>query len=425
MDALGRHILVELYGCPPSALNDVTHIEQSMVKAAREAGATIINTTFHPFSPYGVSGTVVIQESHLAVHTWPEYGFAAVDLFTCGDKLDPWTSYGSLKASFQATHGSTLEMHRGQLNLLKKVASDTRPPDQSKKKQDVPQHFRNIWFTDKNEDIALSLRHAGMLYRKQSSFQKVEIFNTYGYGKMLVLDGAVTCTEKDEYIYHEMIVHVPMLTHPGSERALIIGGGDGGAARELLKHDCLSEVVLVEIDDAVVEASKAHLPSLASAFGDPRLTLKIQDGAAYIRNCPDAAFDLIVIDATYPIGPAETLFSREFYAQVHRCLKADGLMAAQTEPPTLYSQTFKEIYQHQRHTFGEDRVHCYLAFIPTYTTGMLSFSYASKGYLHPLEHFDPEKSGTFAAKHHLRYYNKEIHQAAFALPTFLKTLLEG
>ncbi len=425
MDALGRHILVELYGCPPDALNDVATIEQSMVRAAREAGATIINTTFHHFSPYGVSGTVVIQESHLAIHTWPEYRFAAVDFFTCGGELDPWISYASLKESLQADHGTTQEMQRGRLDLLQKMATGSRLPDSPPKKQDVPRQFRNIWFTDKEDDIALSLRHAGAVYQTQSPFQKVEIFDTYGYGKMLVLDGAVTCTEKDEYIYHEMIVHVPTLTHPGPERALIVGGGDGGAARELLKHDGLDEVILVEIDKAVVEASKQHLPTLSPAFNDPRLSLIIQDGTTYIRDCPDAAFDLIIVDAAHPAGPAEGLFSEAFYTQVHRCLKADGIMAAQTEPPALYSRTFKEIYQHQRRIFGKNRVHCYLAFIPTYTTGMLSFSYASKGDLHPLENFAPEKSRAFAEHHRLQYYNDEVHRAAFALPTFLKNLLKG
>ena len=120
MNALGRHILVEFYECSPELMNDVVHIENSMVAAAETAGATVINSTFHHFSPYGVSGVVVIQESHLAIHTWPEYGYAAVDLFTCGDSVDPWVSYTFLKEAFEAGHGSSMELRRGQLNLMKR-----------------------------------------------------------------------------------------------------------------------------------------------------------------------------------------------------------------------------------------------------------------------------------------------------------------
>ena len=421
MRALGKHLLVELYECSPERLNDVTHIEQSMVRAAREAGATVINTSFHHFSPYGVSGVVVIQESHLSIHTWPEHGFAAVDIFTCGDSLDPGVACTLLKASLQATRASTREVHRGQIDRLGEEKIRPRLPERARSPSPSS---RNIWFTIRDDDIALSLRHAGVLFQQQSSYQKVEIFDTYGYGKMLVLDGHVMCTEKDEYVYHEMIAHVPMLTHPNPERALIVGGGDGGAARELLRHDALRDLVLVEIDDAVVEASRTYLPTIASAFDDPRLTLKIEDGIDYLQACPDRAFDLIVIDATHPAGPAEGLFAEPFYRQVHRCLKKDGILAAQTEPPTLYSRTFREIYRHQRLAFGNAQVHCYLAFIPTYTTGLVSFSYASKGSVHPLQNLDPEKTGSFLEKHRLKYYTESIHRAAFALPAFLKDMLD-
>lgn len=419
--ALGKHLLVELYECSSEKLNDVAHIEQSMIQAAREAGTTIINTSFHHFSPYGVSGVVVIQESHLSIHTWPEYGFAAVDIFTCGNSFDPRASCNPLEKSLQAKRISTREVHRGIFNQLNK--GHINPPLQEKT---IPPKFppsRNIWFTIRDNNIALSLRSAGVIFQHQSLYQKVEIFDTYGYGKMLVLDGHVMCTEKDEYVYHEMITHVPMLTHPNPEQALIIGGGDGGAARELLRHDVLKHLVLIEIDDIVVEASRKYLPAIASSFDDPRLTLKIQNGIEYLQTCPDQSFDLIVVDATHPTGHSAALFKEPFYHQVHRCLKTDGILTAQTESPTLYSRTFKEIYHQQRKIFGNTRVHCYLAFIPTYTTGLVSFSYASKGSGHPLKNLDPRRTEAFVEKHSLKYYNRTIHEASFALPSFLENLL--
>ena len=425
MRALGRHILVEFYGCCPSILNDVDRIEKSMAEAAQASGATIINTTFHHFSPYGVSGVVVIQESHMSIHTWPEYRFAAVDLFTCGDQIDPQASYRALSKSLQAEKGSTLNMHRGQLAQLKKTGSVFPASRSTGTETEVPDGYsKNIWFTDRDADIALSLRHAGILLSQASKFQKVEILNTYGYGKMLVLDGTVMCTERDEQVYHEMITHVALLTAPNPERVLVIGGGDGGAAREVLRHPAVSQVVVVEIDEAVVEACKAHLPTMGASFGDPRVRLQIGDGMDYIEACGDKAFDLIIVDATDPVGPAKGLFTDRFYSEVYRCLRPDGMMVAQTEPPALYSETFKEIYRRQRSIFGAGKVHCYIASIPTYTTGMLSFSYASKGTAHPVVDFDRDASRAFARQHPLKYYNEEVHLAAFSLPTFIKELLE-
>ena len=424
MRALGRHILVEFYGCCPSALNDVDHVEESMVKAAEAAGATIINTTFHHFSPYGVSGVVVIQESHMSIHTWPEYGFAAVDLFTCGDQIDPQASYHTLCELLHAEKGSTLNMQRGRLGQLKKIDDGTAfSPKLSTAPEPPEQYSRNIWFTDRDDDIALSLRHAGILFSEESEFQKVEVLNTYGYGKMLVLNGTVMCTEKDEFVYHEMITHVPMLTSPDVTRILVVGGGDGGAAREVLRHPQVSEVVVAEIDEVVVDASKTHLPTLAESFNDPRVKLEIRDGSDFIEGCRDGSFDLIIVDSTDPVGPAKGLFTDQFYSEAYRCLKQDGIMVAQTEPPSLYCETFKEIYRRQRNIFGAGKVHCYLASIPTYTTGTLSFSYASKGGAHPVKNFNREKSAAFARENRLKYYNEEVHPAAFSLPTFIKDLL--
>ncbi len=251
MSALGRHVLVEFFECSPEILNDVTIIEKNMVEGAVEAGATVINSTFHHFSPFGVSGVVVIQESHLAVHTWPEYGYAAVDLFTCGDTVDPWISYRYLLHAFKASHGSSMELLRGQLDLLKKTADLADLPGGTELTPEEIKYNRNIWFTERGENIALSLRHRGdPLFRKQSPFQKVEIYDTFAYGKMLTCDGMIMCAEKDEHGYHEMIVHVPMHVHPDIKNVLVIGGGDGGTVREILRHEPVDRVVMVEIDEA-------------------------------------------------------------------------------------------------------------------------------------------------------------------------------
>jgi spermidine synthase len=425
MESLGRHILVEYFDCSPDILNDVITIEKAMVDAAKESGATIINSTFHHFSPFGVSGVVVIEESHLAVHTWPEYKYAAVDLFTCGESVNPWISYEFLRNAFRAANGSSLEMLRGQLSLLDKSDYDMQKArDEFKKKYTEPKFTRDIWFTERDQNVATSFRHSGdPLFREKSPYQKVEIYNTYQYGKMLTCDGMAMCTETDEHAYHEMITHVPMLTHIDPQKVLVIGGGDGGAVREIVKHEGIEKVVMVEIDKVVIEACKRHMPSLSSALSHPKLDLQIADGIQYVNDTADASFDIVIVDSTDPVGPAEGLFGAEFYQQAHRILKPAGIMVTQSESPRFNVQVFKEIYQCYHDIFGRQNVHCYLAFIPIYPSGMWSFSYCSKNGTHPIKNIKEQQALQFIEKQQLSYYSLDVHKAAFALPPFVQALL--
>ncbi|MEL6352416.1 MAG: polyamine aminopropyltransferase [Cyanobacteria bacterium J06627_28] len=429
MNSLGRHILVEFHGCCAEILNDVPRIEQGMNAAALQSGATIISSVFHHFSPFGVSGVVVIQESHLAIHTWPEYRYAAVDLFTCGDSVNPWVSYECLKAAFEAAHGSAIEINRGQLELLEKIDIDLGDMrDRATNKLVTPKHSRSVWFTDRDENIALSIRHKGdRIFKEKSPYQLVEIFDTFKYGKMLAVDKMVMCSEKDETAYHEMIIHVPMLTSASADQAtkqaLVIGGGDGGSVREILRHESVEKVTMVEIDEVVVRASRDFLPSLSSALDDPKLDLIIGDGVEYLRTADDRSFDLIVVDSSDPVGPATGLFSHAFYQDVFRCLRPQGLMVTQSESPRFNQQAFVQLTHCLQEIFGVANIHTYLAFIQTYPTGMWSFTYGTKGGLHPVRSLDPAMATQFSVKHDLQYYNSDVHQAAFSLPTFIKTML--
>ena len=425
MDSLGRHIIAEFYNCSPEKINNVAHIEKSMVDAAEKAGATVINTTFHHFSPFGISGVVVIEQSHLSIHTWPEYQFASIDLFTCGDSINPWVSFDHLKEEFAAEYFSSLELQRGQLHLLNKI--DFKTPDVRDNASKMDQRIkcnRNIWFTERDENIALSLRHTGdVLFSKQSKYQKIEIIDTFAYGKTLLLDGMIMTTEHDEFVYHEMITHVPMLTHPDPKKVLIIGGGDGGVAREVLRHDTVEHIDLVEIDGEVIEASKKFLPGLAKSFDDPKVTVHIEDGVEYVKKCSMETYDVVIIDSTDPVGPAEGLFKPDFYRDVYRCLKKDGIMTTQSESPTFNKKVFKEIYQCYREIFGQQNVHCYLAHIPTYPSGTWSFSYCSKNGIHPVYDVEEKRVRSFVDSSDLQYYSFDVHKAAFVLPPFVKKIL--
>ncbi len=425
MNSLGRHILVEFHGCSAEILNDVPRIEHDMLEAATRSGATIINSVFHHFSPFGVSGVIVIQESHLAIHTWPEYRYAAVDLFTCGDSVNPWVSYESLKTAFEAEHGSAIELNRGQLELLEKIDIDLGDMrDVATNKLMPPKHSRSVWFTDKDDNIALSIRHKGdRLFTERSPYQLVEIYDTFKYGKMLTVDKMVMCSERDETAYHEMIIHVPMMANPSIKKVLVIGGGDGGSVREILRHAQVESVTMVEIDEVVVRASREFLPSLSSSLDDPKLNLIIGDGIKYLEQVEDESFDFIVVDSSDPVGPSVGLFSADFYKNVYRALTPNGVMAAQSESPRFNQEAFVDLSHCLQNVFSPENVHTYLAFIQTYPTGMWSFTYGTKGGTHPVESLNVDSAAQFAQAHELKYYNSAIHQAAFCLPTFIQTML--
>ena len=202
--ALGKHILVEFYHCSSTCLGDTTRIEHSMIEAAKDCGATIVDAWFHHFSPVGVSGVVIIQESHLTIHTWPEYHYAAVDLFTCGHSIDPWLAYKVLEQALEAKHTSVTEIERGQINLLERAEQrcTEQPRSDSPSFQggeELREDLRQVWFTEHNPNIALSFRRKGdRLFKGQSPFQTVEVFDTHAYGRLLVIDNKVMCSERDE-----------------------------------------------------------------------------------------------------------------------------------------------------------------------------------------------------------------------------------
>lgn len=424
MNSLGRHILVEFIGCNSDVLNDVAAIEKGMVEAATEAGATVIQSNFHHFSPYGVSGVVVIQESHLAIHTWPEYQYAAVDLFTCGTSVDPWVSFDWLRKVFQAQNYSALEMYRGSLSMLKRAEYKLEETRAEVQKRIEPNFQRNLWFTDRDENQALSLRYSkDILFHKKSPYQTVRVYDTEAYGKMLAIDNMIMCTERDEAHYHEMITHPALQLHGQAKRVLIIGGGDGGTAREVLKYPQLEKVTMVEIDETVIEASKEFLPTVACQFKNPKLDLKIGDGIDFVAKAPAESYDVIIVDGSDPEGPAKGLFSREFWQNCHRCLKSDGIVVTQGESPMFHQNTFVELNQCLKGIFGAKNVHTCLFYATTYPTGMWSLQMSVKSGQHPVRDFSSEKARDFSRRNGLQYYNESLHVGAFQLPTFVKKLL--
>jgi spermidine synthase len=278
-----------------------------------------------------------------------------------------------------------------------------------------------FWFSEfHTPDVKLSLRVDRQLYSRQSDYQRIEVFETPEFGRVLALDGNIMLTERDEFIYDEMIVHVPMAVHPNVKNVLVIGAGDGGVVRELTRYDSIERIDLVEMDPLVVEACRQYLPGNACRLDDRRVNIFYENGLKHLRRCEEQ-FDLIIVDSNDPFGPSEGLFTREFYGNCYKALKADGIMVNQQGSP-FYSEDAEAMQRsHKRiaNTFPVCRV--YQAHIPTYAAGYWLFGFASKKY-HPVDDLDAAR---WNAQHlRTRYYTTRLHVGAFYLPAFLEEMLE-
>ena len=277
-----------------------------------------------------------------------------------------------------------------------------------------------FWFAENHTDnVTLNILVDEQLYSQKSEYQKIDIFQSREFGRILTLDDVIVMTEKDEFIYHEMIVHVAMAVHPAVKRALVVGAGDGGALRELGRYESIESIELVELDSMLVEACRAYLPTTAIGFEDPRVKIHNQDGLKYIRR-QEEVYDLIIVDSTDPFGPGEVLFTKEFYGNCYKALKPDGIMINQHESP-FYSYEANAMKRAHRRIKESFPVHAvYQAHIPSFPSGHWLFGFASKLY-HPLEDLDPARWQALGIK--TRYYNTQLHQGAFYLPNYVKEML--
>lgn len=288
-------------------------------------------------------------------------------------------------------------------------------------KQDVwfaedPAKDINLWFTEQQtKDMRISVRVKQILHREETPFQNLAVLDTDQFGRMLVLDNIIQTNIADEFVYHEMITHVALNTHAAPKKVLVIGGGDGGAVREIIKHQSVEKVVHCEIDGAVIEASRRFLPEISCALDDPRVEIIVDDGIKHVKENRDT-YDVIMVDSTDPIGPAVGLFSAAFYKDIFASLKDDGIFVAQTESPFFNRDFIPGLYQDIAGIFPVARL--YLAVVPTYPGGLWSFTMGSKKY-DPLK-VDISKIPPLDT----RYYSPAVHQACFVLPPFVKELLE-
>jgi len=272
----------------------------------------------------------------------------------------------------------------------------------------------DTWLTeDERQNLKISYRiKDDVIYSEQSPFQHVMVVDSYDFGRMLVLDGVVQTTSIDGHIYNEMISHVPLSIHPNPEKVLIIGGGDCGVAREVCKYPNVKEIDMVEIDELVVKACKEHLPEVSGNLNDPRVNFLFIDGVKFVAE-KENEYDVIIVDSSDPVGPAEQLFSKEFYTNLHRALKEDGVMVCQSQSPLFHLDVLKQSYSHIDSLFPITKL--YTAVVPTYPGGMWSFTIGSKKYENVHEtNFSKDT----------KYVNQDILEGCFKLPAFLKKELE-
>lgn len=279
-----------------------------------------------------------------------------------------------------------------------------------------------LWYTEEHTANArFSIKVKEQLFSGQSDFQKIDIFDTYEFGRILTIDGLIMITERDEFIYHEMIVHVPMAAKPDTKKVLVIGGGDGGTVRELTRYSSIEKIDLVEIDKIVVEACIKHIPQTSNKLNDKRVTVFYEDGIKFIQN-KENEYDLIIIDSTDPIGPGEGLFTYEVYKNCYKLLSKDGILVNQNESPYYERDAREFVRAHKKIKDVFPVAKVYQMHIPTYPSGHWLFGFSSKG-------IDPVNNEKINDWNNLgldtKYYNTDIHRGCFMLPNYAKVMIEN
>lgn len=279
-----------------------------------------------------------------------------------------------------------------------------------------------LWYSEKHTDTCqFSIKVKNAIYTEKTPFQAIDFFESYDFGTFFTLDGLMMVNEKDEFIYHDMIVHLPMAVNPNIKNILVIGGGDGGTVRELARYNSIEKIDLVEIDERVVRLCQQYLPITACSLDDARVHMHFEDGIQFVAR-HENEYDLILVDSTDPIGPGEGLFTSSFYSNCHRALNQNGILINQHESPyyTSYAEQMQKAHAKLSGIFEVCEV--YQFHMPTYASGHWLFGFASKG-LHPVLDHKPEVWERLGLK--TKYYNSAIHKGAFALPNYVIELLNA
>jgi spermidine synthase len=397
----GLHLVANLYRCQGDAryLTDSALLRQFCLDTIIGSGLTVVGDMFHQFEGGGVTGAVVLAESHLAIHTWPELNSVTLDVYVCNYTQDNGDKARAVMDAFMTLYA---------------------PGDYVR--HDVPrdEQFMYEWL---NQDYGFFLRSSGRLVDCKSDFQHVEIHDTPQFGKLFRLDGCFMTSERDEFHYHENLIHPALTAQQAPKNVLIIGGGDGGSSEEALKHPSVEQVTLVELDGQVVEVAKAYLQNVHhGVFDNPKLKLVIEDGLKFVAATKEK-YDLIVLDLPDPVGPAAALYESAFFADCKRALTPGGMVTLHMGSPVSRPEHVRDIYRRLAAEFAI--VKPYVMFIPLY--GALWSMAACSDTLDPTTVGAAEIDKRIARRglEQLQYYNGATHHAVFALPNFVRDLTVG
>ncbi|HLQ02846.1 MAG TPA: polyamine aminopropyltransferase [Burkholderiales bacterium] len=394
----GLHVVANLYRCRGDAryLTDAAALRQFCHDSINRAGLTILGDLFHEFDGGGVTGTVVLAESHLAIHTWPELQSVTLDVYVCN-----YTQDNGAKARQVVT--DLMDLYRPEEHVQHDVPRDKR--------------FMYEWL---NGDYGFFLRSSKLIEASKTRFQDLEIHETPQFGKLFRLDGCFMTSEREEFVYHETLIHPALAALSAPKRVLVIGGGDGGAAEEALKHPSVDQVIMVELDEKVVEISKEHFGAIhRGVFANPKLKLLIDDGLKYLSETKEK-FDHIALDLPDPIGPATALYEEAFFRDCKRALAPGGVLTLHMGSPWSRPDRVRTLYGRLAKMFKIARP--YTMFIPLY--GCLWSMCACSDSTDVVSVGAAEIDARVSARGvtHLQYYNGATHQALFALPNFVREL---
>jgi spermidine synthase len=394
----GLHVVANLYRCRGDAryLTDAAALRRFCHDSINRAGLTILGDLFHEFDGGGVTGTVVLAESHLAIHTWPELQSVTLDVYVCN-----YTQNNSAKA--------------------RQVVADMMEvfSPEERVQHDVPRdkQFMYEWL---NEDYGFFLRSSKLIESSKTRFQDLEIHETPQFGKLFRLDGCFMTSEREEFVYHETLMHTALAAHPVPKRVLIIGGGDGGAAEEALKHPSVEQVVMVELDEKVVEVAKQHFGEIhRGVFENPKLKVLIEDGLKYLADTREK-FDHIALDLPDPIGPATALYEEAFFRDCKKALAPGGILTLHMGSPWSQPGRVKMLYGRLAKMFKIARP--YTMFIPLYGCLWSMCACSDSTDVAALSAGEIAARVTARGLTHLQYYNGAAHHALFGLPNFVREL---
>ncbi|GAB4476058.1 MAG: hypothetical protein OHK0044_21740 [Burkholderiaceae bacterium] len=424
----GLHLTGDLFecGCSAAFLTDLETLSTLCRDATLRAGLTIVDEKYHVFpdwqgQPGGITGTVLLAESHLAIHTWPERRGVTLDVYVCNFTEDnsgkAQQLFDELVVAFRPTNQVVNRIERGDLAAGAGIATSTSVAAAA---GDGSNELIFDWL---NAHSGYGFTAKARLETQQSPYQRVEVYDTHQFGRLFRLDGRLMTSEGEEFFYHECMTHPALLTHPNPQSVLVIGGGDGGSSEEIFKHPSVKRIVMAELDPVVIDISKRYLREIhKGVFDDPRLEVRIGDGFEYVKHT-DERFDVIVLDLTDPDTPAFHLYSEEFFRMCQRILNPGGLLTLHLGSPVFQAATVKKNATNLRKVFRH--VHPMALYIPLY--GSLWCLGVASDSANPRALATETIAQRLAERRigALKYYNAPLHSALFTLPNFVIELTGG